>query len=45
MDNSKYLKILAKQYPTQEEAATEIINLDAIISLHKGTEHFLTDGH
>ena len=45
MDNSTYLKILAKQYPTQEEAATEIINLEAILSLPKGTEHFLTDVH
>lgn len=45
MDNNKYLKILAKQYPTPEEAATEIINLEAILSLPKGTEHFLTDVH
>ena len=43
--NNKYLRILAKQYPTQEEAATEIINLEAILSLPKGTEHFLTDVH
>ena len=41
----KYLKILAKQYPTIREAATEIINLQAILSLPKGTEHFLTDIH
>ena len=41
----KYLRILAKQYPTPEEAATEIINLEAILSLPKGTEHFLTDVH
>ncbi len=41
----KYLRILAKQYPTPEEAATEIINLESILSLPKGTEHFLTDVH
>ena len=45
MEDNKYLKILAKQYPTPEEAATEIINLEAILSLPKGTEHFLTDVH
>ncbi|MBE5962273.1 MAG: fructose-1,6-bisphosphatase [Lachnospiraceae bacterium] len=44
MEN-KYLKILAKQYPTIREAATEIINLQAILSLPKGTEHFITDIH
>ena len=44
MEN-KYLKILAKQYPSAEDAATEIINLEAIMSLPKGTEHFLTDVH
>ncbi len=41
----KYLKSLAKQYPTISAAATEIINLQAILSLPKGTEHFITDIH
>lgn len=41
----KYLKLLAKQYPTIAEASTEIINLNAILNLPKGTEHFLTDLH
>ncbi|MBQ8592275.1 MAG: fructose-1,6-bisphosphatase [Lachnospiraceae bacterium] len=41
----KYLKILAKQYPTIAAASTEIINLQAILNLPKGTEHFLTDIH
>ncbi len=45
MTDRKYLRILAKQYPTYEKAATEIINLEAILSLPKGTEHFLTDVH
>ena len=41
----RYLKSLAKQYPTVAAAATEIINLQAILSLPKGTEHFLSDIH
>ena len=40
-----YLKLLAKQYPSIGDAATEIINLEAILNLPKGTEHFLTDLH
>ncbi len=47
MDNMEmnYLKSLARQYPTVAAASTEIINLQAILSLPKGTEHFLTDIH
>ena len=41
----RYLKSLARQYPTVAAAATEIINLQAILSLPKGTEHFITDIH
>lgn len=41
----RYLRSLAKQYPTIGSAATEIINLKAILSLPKGTEHFITDVH
>ena len=41
----RYLKSLAKQYPTIASASTEIINLQAILSLPKGTEHFMTDIH
>lgn len=41
----KYLESLAKQYPTIAAASTEIINLQAILSLPKGTEHFITDIH
>lgn len=44
-DNLKYLVLLSKQYPTINEAATEIINLQAILNLPKGTEHFLSDVH
>lgn len=47
MENAdlRYLKTLSNQYPTVAAAATEIINLQAILSLPKGTEHFITDIH
>lgn len=41
----KYLKLLSKQYPSISKASTEIINLEAILNLPKGTEHFITDIH
>lgn len=41
----RYLRSLSNQYPTVAAAATEIINLQAILSLPKGTEHFITDIH
>ncbi|MCD8333448.1 MAG: fructose-1,6-bisphosphatase, partial [Clostridiales bacterium] len=41
----KYLKVLANQYPTIASVATEIVNMKAIMSLPKGTEHFITDVH
>ena len=41
----KYLKLLAKSFPTEQEACTEIINLEAILNLPKGTEHFICDLH
>ena len=41
----KYLRILSRQFPTEQAAASEIINLSSILSLPKGTEHFLTDIH
>ncbi len=41
----RYLKSLSNQYPTVAAAATEIVNLQAILSLPKGTEHFITDIH
>lgn len=41
----KYLQSLANQYPTIASAATEIINLQSILNLPKGTEHFITDIH
>ena len=41
----RYLQLLAKQYPTIQAASTEIINLQAIMNLPKGTEHFISDIH
>jgi fructose-1,6-bisphosphatase-3 len=41
----KYLKLLAKSFPSIASASTEIINLRAILHLPKGTEHFLADIH
>ena len=49
MDNKdykkEYLRLLAERYPTARAAAAEIINLDAIMRLPKGTEHFMSDLH
>lgn len=42
---SRYLDRLAELYPTIAAASTEVINLEAILNLPKGTEHFLTDIH
>ena len=40
-----YLRLLSKQYPTVQAAGTEIIRLQAILNLPKGTEHFMSDIH
>ncbi len=42
---SKYLNLLAERFPNIQSASTEIINLEAILNLPKGTEHFLSDIH
>ena len=44
-EDLRYVKLLASKYPTIPDACTEIINLQAILNLPKGTEHFLTDIH
>ncbi|HBX74848.1 MAG TPA: class 3 fructose-bisphosphatase [Acidaminococcaceae bacterium] len=44
-EHKKCLELLARQFPTQEATVTEIINLQAIINLPKGTEHFMSDLH
>ena len=41
----KYLKLLSQKYPTIAAASTEIINLEAILNLPKGTEHVVSDLH
>ncbi|MCR5663605.1 MAG: fructose-1,6-bisphosphatase [Oscillospiraceae bacterium] len=40
-----YLKMLSRQYPNLRAAGTEIINLQAILNLPKGCEHFISDVH
>ena len=40
-----YLQLLSQSFPTIADAAKEIINLEAIMNLPKGTEHFLADIH
>lgn len=44
-NRTEYLKLLSTKFPTIGLASTEIINLEAILNLPKGTEHFLTDIH
>lgn len=41
----RFLRLLAQSFPTIADASTEIINLQAILNLPKGTEHFLADLH
>ena len=43
--DQRYLHLLSNTYPTVADAASEIINLEAIQNLPKGTEHFLADLH
>ena len=42
---ARYLERLSELYPTIARASTEIINLQSILNLPKGTEHFITDIH
>lgn len=43
--DKRYLNLLSEKYPTIQHAYTEIINLEAILNLPKGTEHFMSDLH
>ena len=45
MNTERYLQLLAREYPNIESASEEIINLNAILSLPKGTEYFFSDLH
>ena len=42
---NRYLAELAKSYPNRAAVSGEIINLNAILNLPKGTEHFMSDIH
>ena len=44
-EDIRYLQLLSQSFPTVATASTEIINLQAILNLPKGTEHFVTDIH
>lgn len=44
-DDLRYLKLLSSKYPNIPSACSEIINLQAILNLPKGTEHFISDIH
>lgn len=41
----EYLRLLSAQFPTIAQTSSQIINLEAILNLPKGTEHFLSDLH
>ena len=49
MDNfhtqERYLRLLSDKFPNSDAVVTELINLHAILSLPKGTEHFVSDLH
>ena len=42
---SRYLDLLSERFQTKAALATEIINLESILELPKGTEHFVSDLH
>lgn len=44
-EDRKFLSLLAEKYPTVQAVSREIINLNAILNLPKGTEHFMSDLH
>ena len=45
MQDERYLRLLSEKFPNSQAAVTELINLRAILSLPKGTEHFVSDLH
>lgn len=45
LSHERYLRLLSEKFPNTDAAVTEIINLQAILSLPKGTEHFVSDLH
>ena len=45
IQNAEYLRLMSEKFPTVQAAATEVINIEAIMRLPKGTEHFMSDIH
>lgn len=45
MKDERYLRLLSEKFPNAQAVVTELINLRAILSLPKGTEHFVSDLH
>ena len=45
MQENKYLSLLAEKYETNDKVASELINLEAILNLPKGTELYISDIH
>jgi fructose-1,6-bisphosphatase-3 len=43
--DTKYLDLLAEKFDSEEKVVTELINLESILDLPKGTEHFVSDLH
>lgn len=44
-EQKRYLQLLSEKYPSSQSVCREIINLNAILNLPKGTEHFMSDLH
>lgn len=44
-NDRRVLELLSQTFPNISAASTEIINLEAILNLPKGTEHFVADLH
>ena len=44
-ERREYLRLISEKFPTVQAAVTEMINLEAILRLPKGTEHFMSDLH
>ncbi len=45
MTDERYLRLLSEKFPNSQAVVTELVNLRAILSLPKGTEHFVSDLH
>ena len=44
-EHLRYLRLLSQKYKTVAAAASEIIRIEALLRLPKGTEHFMSDLH